>query len=197
MGLYSNDVKGNNSKGRLIEIGKSLDLIGQRFGRLVAIEKIGIDQKSRSNIWLCKCDCGNYIETKSSYLTREHKKSCGCLKSESARKVISQVRPIPEQQSKIHKKYNGYNLQGEYGIGWTNKNEIFYFDIEDYDKIKDYCWFKNKEGYIVASGGIRVHNIIYETDAELVDDINGKPEDNRKQNLRGASSLENSRNKKG
>ena len=37
------------------------------------------------------------------------------------------------------KKYNRYDLSGEYGIGWTtNTNHVFYFDLEDYEKIKDY-----------------------------------------------------------
>lgn len=39
------------------------------------------------------------------------------------------------------KKYNEYDLSGEYGIGkLTNSEEIFYFDLQDYDKIREYCW---------------------------------------------------------
>ena len=49
------------------------------------------------------------------------------------------------RSSKCNKKYNKYDLSGEYGIGWTsNTNQEFYFDLEDYDKIKDYCWIYNK-----------------------------------------------------
>ena len=40
---------------------------------------------------------------------------------------------------------NVYDLSGEYGIGYTLKGEEFYFDLEDYDKIKDYCWHINKK----------------------------------------------------
>ena len=42
---------------------------------------------------------------------------------------------------------NVYDLSGEYGIGYTLKGEPFWFDLEDYDLIKDYCWHytqKNK-----------------------------------------------------
>lgn len=36
---------------------------------------------------------------------------------------------------------NKYDLTGEYGIGYTsNTNEPFYFDLEDYDLIKQYTW---------------------------------------------------------
>lgn len=39
------------------------------------------------------------------------------------------------------KKYNEYDLSGEYGIGkLTNSEEVFYFDLQDYDKIRKYCW---------------------------------------------------------
>lgn len=34
------------------------DLIGQRFGRLVVIERVGKGKRGDS-IWLCECDCGN------------------------------------------------------------------------------------------------------------------------------------------
>lgn len=109
--------------------------------------------------------------------------------------MIKNIRPSSEVLAKINKKTNKYNLDGKYGIGWTNKGDIFYFDLEDFNKIKNYCWNKNKDGYIVSQN-IRMHNLIYPTDSELVDHINGKPEDNRKKNLREASSLENSRNTK-
>jgi len=37
------------------------DLIGQRFGRLVVLEKTDKRDKSGCFIWKCKCDCGNII----------------------------------------------------------------------------------------------------------------------------------------
>lgn len=171
-------------------------MTGQVFGRLTVIEKSGIDERTRSNVWLCQCECGEVVEVKASNLTRGHKKSCGCLKSELARKMIENVRPSPDILAEINRKTNKYNLEGKYGIGWTSNGDIFYFDLEDFDKIKEYCWNKNKDGYIVSRNGIRMHNLIYPVDSELIDHINGKPEDNRKLNLREASSLENSRNTK-
>lgn len=39
------------------------------------------------------------------------------------------------------KKYNVYDLSGEYGIGWTsNTNREFYFELDRFDEIKDLCW---------------------------------------------------------
>lgn len=39
----------------------------------------------------------------------------------------------------------------DYAIGYTLKGEPFWFDKEDYDKIKDYCWFYDKKGYVTAT----------------------------------------------
>ena len=38
-------------------MGKKLDLTGQRFGKLVVIEKA--ESKNKQSRWLCQCDCGN------------------------------------------------------------------------------------------------------------------------------------------
>ena len=60
---------------------------------------------------------------------------------------------MKEQQSKVamkyFKKYNKYDLLGNYGICYLADAELkVYFDLEDYDKIKDYCWYKNTNGYL-------------------------------------------------
>ena len=51
---------------------------------------------------------------------------------------------------KKFKKYNTYDLSGEYGIGYTSKGEEFWFDLNDYNKIKDYCWYYNSNGYLCS-----------------------------------------------
>ena len=52
--------------------------------------------------------------------------------------------------SKHNKKYNWYDLSGEFGIGFTQNDILFYFDLEDYDKIKNYCWRFNEYGTLIA-----------------------------------------------
>lgn len=63
---------------------KLIDLAGQRFGRLVAIERAGMDAAGRS-IWNCKCDCGNVCNVSVSQLMRGRTNSCGCLQRETIR----------------------------------------------------------------------------------------------------------------
>lgn len=62
------------------------DITGQRFGRLVAIERVG-KAKNGKALWKCQCDCGNICIRQIDSLS--HKKnniSCGCLARELASK---------------------------------------------------------------------------------------------------------------
>lgn len=141
--------------------------------------------------WICSCKCGNknFIATGSD-IRRGHCISCGCLKRESAIK-----------RNIDNKKYNVYDLSGEYGIGYTsNTNKLFYFDLEDYNKIKDYCWSEriDDNGYHSLQAWdskkhrvIKMHHIIFEKNC---DHENRNPLDNRKSNLRKASKYENAAN---
>lgn len=57
-----------------------IDLTGQRFGRLLVIER------NASNCgyvtWLCKCDCGNEKVVSGQELRKGKTQSCGCLRKE-------------------------------------------------------------------------------------------------------------------
>lgn len=53
------------------------DLRGQKFGRLLVIERAG---SSRGSItYLCKCDCGKKVIVPTGSLRSGNTKSCGCL----------------------------------------------------------------------------------------------------------------------
>ena len=181
-------------------MGKFKDLTGQKFGRLTVIKR-GVDyinpNGSKVVQWLCKCDCGNeeLVLVRSSKLVGEYTRSCGCLKRE---KTAENGKKNKGKSNLKNKKYNTFDLSGEYGIGYTSKGEEFYFDLEDYDKIKDYCWYVDKENYIVTTDShnkrISFHRLVMNFPSVLViDHILGYDtrNDNRKHNLRICTQQEN------
>lgn len=163
-------------------------MIGKRFGRLVVInESNNRSGKKKRLMYYCDCDCGNKnIEVVGEKLRNGSVKSCGCLKRETA--------------SMIHKKYNKYDLTKDYGIGYTsNRGKKFYFDLEDFDKIKNYCWLELSTGYIASTNSnkeyIYLHRIIMNAkDNEVVDHIKHKLYDNRKSQLRVGTQSNNMMN---
>lgn len=60
----------------------AIDITGVRFGKLVAIRLDGKMPNSKSNAWLCLCDCGNYINESASVLKSGKRATCGCGKRE-------------------------------------------------------------------------------------------------------------------
>lgn len=163
-------------------------LVGQTFGRLKVLKQAD-DYVNPSGVhyaqYECECQCKNktHVIVQAQKLKSGHTKSCGCLNIES------------------HYKRNKYDLSNDYGIGYTNNREQFYFDLEDYEKIKDYTWYLDKDGYVVSDKEYmhyKMHRVIMNAkDGCDVDHIHGKNtrNDNRKHNLRICTRSENARNK--
>ena len=168
------------------------DMTNQIFGRLRVLEQAEdyIDKNGRHFAqWKCECSCepGKIVIKRGDLLKNGHTQSCGCIHKE----IMTDI-------CKTKKKYNDYDLSGEYGIGWTsNTNKEFYFDLEDYDKIKDYCWYEHEYGYLhtndpISKQNIKMHQLIF---GKYPDHINRNRLDNRKSNLRSATSTENTQNR--
>ncbi len=139
--------------------------------------------------WICECLCEehNMIEVIGKSIRNGNTKSCGCLEHES--KCMSK-----------NKKYNKYDLSGEYGVGYTENGDEFWFDIEDYNLIKDYCWHIH-HGYVEAREddyAISMHRLVLGLDKDdnrKVDHIKHNKFDNRKKYLRICEHIDNCKNK--
>lgn len=129
-----------------------IDLTGKRFGKLTVLKKTNRRNKSRSIIWLCKCDCGNKKYITSSNLTSGETKSCGCLQTESGKKLREYNQKhhfkdgvyVPSLNSKIRSD-NTTGVKGVYAVQkkggtkyqakiWVKKKSIH---LGTYDTIQD------------------------------------------------------------
>lgn len=177
------------------------NLIGKTFGRLTVIKQVE-DYVSPSGYkkaqWLCECSCENHnqIVVVGSDLKSGNTKSCGCLKAE----MVQELGKNNQKQNRYEKNFI-IDEHGEYGIGYcSNTGSQFYFDKEDFDKIKKYNWVET----IVSDVYHRLLAFIPELDvhktmAQIIvgnhyDHADRNPLNNRKYNLREATFIENAQN---
>lgn len=173
--------------------------VGDVIGRLTVLERGETriyKNGAKDTEWICQCNCQNKTIVKKLYsnlVKRNRTPSCGCIGR--------------EKTSIRSKKYNRYDLSGEYGIGYaSNTNNPFYFDLENYDLIKNFCWREDEKGYLrtsVITNGeekqIIFHRLVMNLTNEpklFVDHINHDVHDNRKQNLRIVTNTQNTQNSK-
>lgn len=60
------------------------DLTGQRFNRLVVLERA---HGTKVTAWKCRCDCGNETVVYANNLKNGHTKSCHCRRTEHSREM--------------------------------------------------------------------------------------------------------------
>lgn len=139
-----------------------LNITGIKFGKLTAMEKVGIyvtPKGSTASIWRCKCDCGNEINVVRGSLTSGNTRSCGCLREDTCAKHHGTgTRLYQTYRNMINRCYradtDSYYLYGARGIGvceeWRNDFNKFRewalshgyeedLTIDRLDNDKDYC----------------------------------------------------------
>lgn len=173
------------------------DFTGIRFGRLIAKYRaddyIFPNGKWRAARWHCNCDCGNEIDVRHDKLKNGATKSCGCLASELSSVLIKKAiesckRPLKNNPTlELDLNEDGYRPFGKFKCDNDNSVEV-YFSMEDYDSIKDYCWFIQRihdDQYFRVktthnNTTIAMHRLFGMYDA---DHINRNALDNRRENL--------------
>lgn len=174
-------------------MGKNVNLVGQTFGRLTVLEFAGFKQfpcGAKQKQWKCKCNCNqeNIIYALSNQLLQGNTKSCGCLRKEMSRER--------------NRKYNTYDFIDNYVIIHDDKDNVIYVDLQDFNKIKNYYWTLNDQGYALArinGHQVRMHRYILDYPKDkVIDHIGGSQtrNDNRRKNLRITTTLNNNHNHK-
>lgn len=114
------------------------DITGQRFGRLVAVERAGRNRE-RKAMWKCICDCGNEVVCSGKDLRNGNTKSCGCLRLDNLR-AATMVHGLCHKRLYLvwrtmktrcyNPKNKNYNRYGGRGITlcdeWRNNFQAFY-----------------------------------------------------------------------
>lgn len=161
-------------------------MIGEKFGRLTVI---GESRNEKKHIcYICKCECGKIKNVNKSNLISGRTKSCGCYQKDKLKELYT--------------KKNKFYEYDDYIKGITNNtNAEFYIDKEDYEKIKDICWYESSNGYIMHKDSkktvIQLHRFITNAPKGMVvDHINHNRKDNRKNNLKICTQQENCLNRK-
>lgn len=123
-------------------VGKFIDLTGQKFGRLLVIERCGYSS-DRHITWTCKCDCGNTKEIIGKCIKSGAIRSCGCISREKSKTLnlshgMSNTKEYTTWVSMINRCYDknreSWIHYGGRGIivcdSWRNF-ENFYEDMGD------------------------------------------------------------------
>ena len=159
---------------------KPFDIVGLRFGSIVAEECIGIIRNEKSgkgrNHYRCKCDCGNEKIVSRRDLLTGHVKTCGRCK-----------------EQRIVKENDYYRC-------FTKNGKSFIFDKEDLPLVKNHMWWVSADdGYAMTwlnGSSIRLTRLQYDlNEGDIVDHIDGNRCNNRRSNQRIVSKRENNWNR--
>lgn len=99
-------------------MGKPLDLVGDRYGRLVVLEKLP-ERRRKHVVWRCICDCGAFDEVTTSELRFGRHRSCGCYQKERASEAN---RTHGESQTRLYRIWCAMikRCENEHTVGFEN-----------------------------------------------------------------------------
>jgi len=124
------------------------DLTGQRFGRLVVIERVNNPKKKRGTFWLCKCDCGNQKTINAISLKKGVTKSCGCYNRE--------ITSLPYGEAAKNTIYRNYKR------GAKDRNIDFFLKKEEvFEIIIKNCYYCGEKPLNIQRNYYNNGNFIY------------------------------------
>lgn len=76
-----------------------INLVGNRYGKLVVTEEVKSKNRHGQRFWLCVCDCGSSKEILGYNLRHGHSNSCGCGQYEAIKRNMLKGR-LPEHNDR-------------------------------------------------------------------------------------------------
>ena len=121
------------------QLGKNtaIDFSGQRFGKLVALERIPSKDRNKHTKWKCVCDCGNMVDIDLGNLMAGKSKSCGCTLSHNEEHII---RLLQENNIDFEYQYEFDDLPNKPFDFYVNNKYIIEFDGQQHFLYTKYGW---------------------------------------------------------
>jgi hypothetical protein len=140
-----------------------VDMIGQKFGRLLVISRA--PSRHKRAYWNCVCDCGKTCVANGKYMRQGKKHSCGCLRSELSRLrmpalIAGNVLPLGEAAFNL--------LYATYRCSAEKRGFEFALTKEDFESLTQrdcfYCGMKPSQLARPQMGGGYLYNGIDRND---------------------------------
>ena len=141
------DLKNGNTKScgcliqeNMIKLGKQskIDLIGQKFGKLIVLYELEQRNNNGEIMWHCKCDCGNECDVRGTSLRNNHTQSCGCIKSQGEFKIAQILNEnnilFKKEKSFNDCRFKDTNTLAKFDFYINNKYIIEYDGIQHFEK---------------------------------------------------------------
>ena len=100
---------------KLTKGSKTVDLTGERYGKLVVLELDHVEKSKR--YWKCQCECGNTTVVREGNLRHGITKSCGCLKKETKKHdevTVQKIKPRHNNGGVFFLQAGEIKLKGNY-----------------------------------------------------------------------------------
>jgi len=150
---------------------KKINMIGQRFGKLVVLAESTPLKPDGRAYWLCQCDCGNTKTISGKELRNGSNVTCAAC--------------------------NRYYFESDRGYCVVSNGKEFIFDLSDLEVVQAHIWHVDKSGYVWTHTPrmTSLHRLLMQPQGdEEIDHINHDPSDCRRVNMRYASRQQNGSN---
>lgn len=126
---------------------RTKDMTGEKVGHLTFLKVARIGEGGR-RIWLCQCDCGNYVEK--TINQAKYSPSCGCARECAARETLKKngkkLRRIEGTCiDSFHQNLSKNNKSGIKGVSWDKKRQKWAAQITFKRKVYNLGRYDTKE----------------------------------------------------